>query len=58
MTKMTSMTTETAIQIQIESFNDYTDSDLDLDRGRFSYLVTQLTITDKLRKLNHDIEGQ
>ena len=58
MTKMTSMTTETAIQIQIESFNDYTDSDLDLDRGRFSYLVTQLTVTDKLRKLNHDIEGQ
>ena len=39
--------------------NDYRDSDLDLDLDweRFSDLVTQLTITDKLRNLNHDIEG-
>ena len=33
------------------------DSDLDLNWGQFSDLVTQLTITNKLRKLNHDIEG-
>ena len=41
-------------------YNDYRDrdSDLDLDSARFSDLVTvtQLTITDKLRNLNHDIE--
>ena len=40
-------------------YNDYRDSDLDLDLDldweRFSDLVTQLTITDKLRNLNHDI---
>ena len=41
------------------NYNDYRDSnlDLDLDWERFSDLVTQLTITDKLRNLNHDIEG-
>ena len=43
-------------------YNDYKDSDLDLDLDweRFSGLVTlmaQLTITDKLRNWNHDIEG-
>ena len=41
-------------------YNDYRDSDLDLDWERFSELVTlvtQLTITDKLRNLNHDNEG-
>ena len=39
-------------------YNDYRDSDFDLDLvwERFSDLVTQLTITDKLRNLNHDIE--
>ena len=39
-------------------YNDYKDSysDFDLDWERFSELVTQLTITDKLRNLNHDIE--
>ena len=40
-----------------KNYNDYRDSDLDLDLERFSDLVTQLTITDKLRNLNHDIEG-
>ena len=39
-----------------KDYNDYRDSDLDLDWERFSKLVTQLTITDKLRNLNHDIE--
>ena len=33
-------------------YNDYRDSDLDL----VSFL-TQLTITDKLQNLKHDIEG-
>ena len=37
-------------------YKDYRGSDLDLDLERFSELVTQLTITDKLRNLNHDIE--
>ena len=37
-------------------YNHYRDSDLDLDWKPFSELVTQLTITDKLRNLNHDIE--
>ena len=37
-------------------YNDYRDSDLDLDRERFSELVTHLTITDKLRNFNHDID--
>ena len=37
-------------------YNNYRDSDLDLDCERFSDLVTQLTITDKLQNLNHDIE--
>ena len=37
-------------------YNHYRDSDLDLDWERFSELVTQLTITDKLQNLNHDIE--
>ena len=37
--------------------NNYRDSDLDLDWERLSDLVTQLTIIDKLRNLNHDIEG-
>ena len=36
-------------------YNDYRDSDLDLDGERFSELVTHLTITDKLRIFNHDI---
>ena len=45
------------------NYNDYRDSvlDLDLDWERFSELttlVTKLTITDKLRKLNHDIENE
>ena len=35
-------------------YNDYNDSNLDLER--FSDLVTQLTITDKLQNLNYDIE--
>ena len=41
------------------NYNDYRDSDLhlDLDWERFSDLVTQLTVTNKLRNLNHDIEG-
>ena len=38
-------------------YNDYRDSDLDLDWERFSDIVTELTITDKLRSLNYDIEG-
>ena len=43
-------------------YNDYRYSDLDLnlDWERFSEFVTsvtQLTITDKLQNLNHDIEG-
>ena len=40
-------------------YNDYRDSDLDLDLDsqRFSDLMTQLTITNTLRNLNHDIEG-
>ena len=66
---MTTMTTETAILIWIQNesndYNyckDYRDSnlDLDLDLERFSEFVTsvtQLTITDKLQNLNHDIEG-
>ena len=37
-------------------YSDYSDTDLDLDRERCSELVTQLTITDKLRNLNRDIE--
>ena len=37
-------------------YNNYRNSDLDLDWERFSDLVTQLTITDKLQNLNHDIE--
>ena len=49
MTIFTTMTTETAIliQIQIQIRAIYL----------FSDLVTQLTITGKLRHLNHDIEG-
>ena len=44
-----------------DNYNDYRDSDLDLDLdwewfGELVTLVTQLTITDKLRNLNHDIE--
>ena len=39
------------------NYSDYRDSDLDLDWDRFSDLVTQLTIIDKLRNLNNDIEG-
>ena len=40
-------------------YDDYRDSDLDvdLDSERFSELVAQLTIIDKLQKLNHDIGG-
>ena len=42
-------------------YNDYRNSDLDLDLDweRFSDLVTvtQFTIIDKLRDLNHDNEG-
>ena len=44
-------------------YNDYNDSndrdsdlDLDLDWGRFSELVTELTITSKCQNINHDIE--
>ena len=37
-------------------YNHYRDSDLDLER--FSDLMTQLTITDKLRDLNRYIEEQ
>ena len=39
-------------------YTDYRDSDLDLDLDweQISDLVTQLTITDKLRNLNHEIE--
>ena len=35
------------------NYNDYNDNDLDLDSDweRFSELVTQLTITDKLRNI-------
>ena len=38
-------------------YNVYRNSvlDLDLDWERFSDFVTQLTITDKLRNVNHDI---
>ena len=43
-------------------YNDYNDSndrdsdlDLDLDWGRFSELVTELTITSKCQNINHDI---
>ena len=39
--------------LSISDYNDYRDSDLDLDW--FSELVTHLTITDKLRNFNHDI---
>ena len=63
--KKNTMTTKTVfqIQIQIESNNNYngyrdSDLDLDLDSQRFSDLMTQLTITNTLRNLNHDIEGQ
>ena len=42
---------------EYSDYNDYRDSDLDLDWELFSDLVTQLTITDKLRNLNYDIEG-
>ena len=43
-------------------YNDYRDSDLDLDLywewfSDLVTIVTELTITDKLRNLNHDIEG-
>ena len=40
------------------NYNDYRDSDLnlDLDWEWISDLVTQLTITDKSQKLNHEIE--
>ena len=38
-------------------YNDYRDREWDLDWKQFSDLVTQLTITDKLWSLNHDIEG-
>ena len=43
-------------QLTIRAYNHYRDSDLDLDWKPFSELVTQLTITDKLQNLNHDIE--
>ena len=59
MPTMTKMTTETVIQIESYSnYNDYRNSDLYLDLKRFSDLVTQLIITDKLRNFYHDIEGQ
>ena len=40
-------------------YRDYRDSDLDLglDWERFSDLVTQLTIPDKMRNLNQKVEG-
>ena len=41
-----------------EDYSDYRNSDLDLDWERFSELVTQLTITDNLQKLNNDNRGQ
>ena len=46
-----------------QDYNNYNDSDLDLDLDweRFSELatlVTKLTITEKLRKLKHDIENE
>ena len=49
----------------LQNYNDYnnyrdSDLDLDLDWEQFSKLVTQrsqLTITDKLRNLNYDMEG-
>ena len=34
-----------------KNYNDYRDRDIESD------LVTQLTITYKLRNFNHDIEG-
>ena len=43
MTTITTMNTETAIKISIKicnKYNDYRDSDLDLDYERFSELVT------------------
>ena len=43
----------------LASYNDYDDyRHSDLDWERFSDLSTQLTITDKLQNLNHEIEGQ
>ena len=38
-------------------YNNYRDSDLDLDWEQLSDLVTKLFINNKLRNLNHDIEG-
>ena len=38
-------------------YNDNRDSDLDLDWEQLSDLVTKLFINNKLRNLNHDIEG-
>ena len=45
-------------QNDYSDYNGYRDSNLGLDKDweRSSELVTQLTITDKLRNLNHDIE--
>ena len=37
-------------------YNDFRDGDKDVDWERLSELVTQLTITDKVQNLNHDIE--
>ena len=38
------------------NYNDYRDRDRVIESDLVT-LVTQLTITDKLRNLNHDIEG-
>ena len=46
-------TTTTTTNTMTTDYNDYRDSDLDLDR--FCELVTHLTIIDKLRNFNHDI---
>ena len=39
------------------SYNNYRDSDLDLDLEWFSDFSNTVDYTDKLRNLNHDIEG-
>ena len=46
----TTMTTVT-VDNDYKNYNDYRDRDIESD------LVTQLTITYKLRNFNHDIEG-
>ena len=56
-TTKTAKTTMTTVDSYYNNYNDHRNSDLYWERSsEYSDLLTQLTIIDKLRNLNHDIE--